>query len=64
MQFVIDVAKKYLPKTAVGYSSPKLTTHLENGLTFIDRYSEEFDVIITDCSDYDLGKNTSLHISD
>ena len=60
---MIDTAKKYLPKSAVGYSSPKLTIHLEDGIKFINRYSEEFDVIITDCSDYDLGRsiNSMLH---
>lgn len=57
---MIDTAKKYLPKSAIGYSSPKLTIHLEDGIKFIDRYSEEFDVIITDCSDYDLGRTMTI----
>lgn len=52
---VIDVSKKHLPSLAAGYSSPKLTTHFEDGATFMDRYNEEFDIIITDCSDYDTG---------
>ena len=55
-QDVIEISKTYLPTTAIGYSSPKLTIHLEDGITFIDRYTEEFDVIITDCTDYDTGK--------
>ena len=57
---VIDVCKQYLPGLAVGYSSPKLTTHFEDGATFMSHYNEEFDVIITDCSDYDTGIYTAI----
>ena len=48
---VIEVSKKFLPSMSVGFSSPKLTVHIEDGIKFMDKYSEKFDVIITDSSD-------------
>ena len=48
---VIEVSKKYLPSVSVGFSSPKLTVHIEDGIKFMEKYSEKFDVIITDSSD-------------
>ena len=36
---------------SVGFSSPKLTIHIKDGIKFMEKYSERFDVIITDSSD-------------
>ena len=36
---------------SVGFSSPKLTVHIDDGIKFMEKYSEKFDVIITDSSD-------------
>ena len=50
-QRVVELSKKFLPTLSSGYSSPKLTLHIEDGVTFMERHCQEFDVIITDSSD-------------
>ena len=47
----MEVSKKYLPRLSVGFSSPKLTVHIEDGVNFLEKHIEKFDVIITDSSD-------------
>eukprot|EP00118_Oscarella_pearsei_P002514 m.10759 g.10759 ORF g.10759 m.10759 type:complete len:294 (+) comp22635_c0_seq2:123-1004(+) len=48
---VIDVSKKFFPAMAVGLESEKLSLHIGDGFEFLKNRAEDFDVIITDCSD-------------
>lgn len=48
---VVEVSKKFLPFMASGFSSPKLTLNIGDGLEFVSKHKNEFDVIITDSSD-------------
>ena len=48
---VAEVSKKFLPEMAVGYASDKVEEHIDNGLTFIKKRQNYYDVIITDSSD-------------
>ena len=50
-QEVIEVSKCYLPKLAVGFSSPKVKVHIQDGTEFMQQCAGQFDVIITDSSD-------------
>ncbi|EPY74453.1 spermidine synthase [Camelus ferus] len=45
---VIQVSKKFLPVTAVGYSSSKLTLYVDDGSEFMKQNWSAFDVVITD----------------
>ncbi|EDV24307.1 uncharacterized protein TRIADDRAFT_57643 [Trichoplax adhaerens] len=56
---VINVSKKYLPSTSVGFQSEKVTVHIGDGLAFMKNHKSEFDVIITDSSD-PIGPASSL----
>ena len=47
----MEVSKEYIPSMAIGFKSPKLTVHVEDGAKFMEKNEEEFDVIITDSSD-------------
>ena len=51
IQRVIEVSKCYLPQTAVGFSSPKVKVHIQDGEEFMQQCAGQFDVIITDSSD-------------
>lgn len=48
---VVEACRKYLPGMAVGFDSPKLTLKIGDGFQHMVDHKEEFDVIITDCSD-------------
>jgi spermidine synthase len=48
---VIEAAKKYLPGTSIGYSDPRVTVHVGDGVKFMDEHEKTFDVIIVDSSD-------------
>lgn len=48
---VVEVCKKYLPKTACRLEDPRLTIHYEDGLKFIRSRQEEYDLIIVDSTD-------------
>ena len=43
---MVEVCKKYLPKTACRLDDPRLTIHYEDGLKFIRSRQEEYDLII------------------
>lgn len=45
------MSKKYLPKMAKGFDSPKLNLVVGDGFKFMREHENEFDVIITDSSD-------------
>ncbi|TGZ83376.1 spermidine synthase [Ascodesmis nigricans] len=48
---VIRVSKEFLPHMSAGFNSPKATVHVGDGFKFLEKYKNEFDVIITDSSD-------------
>ena len=48
---VVEVCKKYLPKTACRLEDPRLTIHYEDGLKYIRSRQEEYDLIIVDSTD-------------
>lgn len=48
---VIDISKKYLPQTAIGFSDPRVTVHLGDGAAFMREKKGQFDIIIVDSSD-------------
>ena len=48
---VIDVSKKYLPDMAIGMDHPKVTLFVGDGLEYLEKNTETYDVIIADLSD-------------
>ena len=50
-EMVIMVSKQHLPGMSVGFASPKLSLHIEDGFKFMQQNLNEYDVIITDSSD-------------
>ena len=60
IQRVIEVSKRYFPQTAVGFSSPKVKVHIQDGAEFMQQCVGQFDVIITDSSD-PIGEDSSIH---
>jgi spermidine synthase len=48
---VIEAAKKYMPKMAVGFQHPKVSVIVGDGFKYLKDHQSEFDVIITDSSD-------------
>uniref|UniRef100_A0A915KXW6 Spermidine synthase n=1 Tax=Romanomermis culicivorax TaxID=13658 RepID=A0A915KXW6_ROMCU len=48
---VVDACKKYLPSMAASFGHPKVTLHIGDGLEFMKKNQNRFDVIITDSSD-------------
>ena len=51
IQRVIEVSKRYFPQTAVGFDSPKVKVHIQDGAEFMQQCAGQFDVIISDISD-------------
>ncbi len=49
---VIDVSKKYFPKMAVGFTDPRVSVHVCDGIKFVQDAAEgTYDVIVVDSSD-------------
>jgi len=48
---VVELSKEFLPEMANGYSDPRATLFIGDGLKFMSERENEFDVIITDSSD-------------
>jgi spermidine synthase len=48
---VVEVCKKYLPKTACRFDDPRLTIHYEDGLKYIRSCEDQYDLIIVDSTD-------------
>ena len=48
---VVEVCKKYLPKTACCLDDPRLTIHYDDGLKFVRSPKERYDLIIVDSTD-------------
>lgn len=50
-ELVVEVCKKYLPKTACRLDDPRLTIYYEDGLKFIRSCKDKYDLIIVDSTD-------------
>ena len=50
-EMVVDVCKKYLPKTACALDDPRLHIHYEDGLKYIRSCENQYDLIIVDSTD-------------
>lgn len=50
-EMVIDVCKKYLPKTACGFNDSRVNIYIQDGLKFVRKAENEYDLIIVDSTD-------------
>lgn len=50
-ELVVEVCKKYLPKTACCFDDPRLNIFYEDGLRFVRFKENEYDLIIVDSTD-------------
>ncbi len=50
-ELVVEVCKKYLPKTACCFDDPRLNVFYEDGLRFVRFKENEYDLIIVDSTD-------------
>ena len=50
-QLVVEVCKKSLPQTACRFDDPRVHIYYEDGLKFIRRFENEYDLIIVDSTD-------------
>ena len=48
---VVEVSREYLPTTACSLDDPRLKIHFEDGLKFVRRRTNEYDLIIVDSTD-------------
>ena len=48
---LVDACRQFLPRTAVGYDDPRVKVHIQDGLRFIRRLSDVYDLIIVDSTD-------------
>lgn len=48
---VVTACKEYLPQTASGLDDPRVTCYYEDGLKYIRRVEDKYDVIIVDSTD-------------
>lgn len=50
-KMVIDVCKEFLPQTACSFDDNRVIVHCQNGLKFVRRCENEYDLIIVDSTD-------------
>lgn len=48
---VVEVCKKYLPKTACGFEDSRVNVYFQDGLKFVRRCENTYDLIIVDSTD-------------
>lgn len=61
---VVEFCRHYLPKHNAGsYDDPRFSLVIDDGVNFVRRTSQQFDVIISDCTD-PSGPGASLFTSD
>ena len=51
---VIDICKRFIPQTSVGFSDPRVSVHIEDGFVFLERMIRNgitYDVVVSDLSD-------------
>ncbi|NLX76064.1 MAG: polyamine aminopropyltransferase [Clostridiaceae bacterium] len=50
-EMVVDVCRKYLPQTACRLDDPRVNIYFEDGLKFVRRKNNEYDLVIVDSTD-------------
>lgn len=50
-ELVIDVCREYLPQTACGFDDERVSIHIQDGMKFIRKCKDEYDLIIVDSTD-------------
>lgn len=50
-KLVVDICREYLPQTACKLDDPRVHIYYEDGLKFVRRKSDEYDLIIVDSTD-------------
>ena len=50
-EVVVDACQKFLPLTASSLDDPRVSVHIEDGLKFVRRCVDEYDLIIVDSTD-------------
>jgi spermidine synthase len=50
-EMVVDVCRKHLPFTSSSLDDPRVSVHFEDGLKFIRRFENAYDLIIVDSTD-------------
>ncbi|MHC1718369.1 MAG: polyamine aminopropyltransferase [Acidaminococcaceae bacterium] len=50
-EMVVDVCKKYLPQTACAFDDERVHSYFQDGLKFIRKHEDEYDLIIVDSTD-------------
>ncbi len=48
---VVEVCKEYLPKTACGFDDERVNMYYQDGLKYVRKLSDEYDIIIVDSTD-------------
>ncbi len=48
---VIDVCRKYLPQTACGFDDDRVNIHIQDGLKFVRKCHDKYDLVIVDSTD-------------
>ncbi|MGI6267945.1 MAG: polyamine aminopropyltransferase [Acutalibacteraceae bacterium] len=48
---VVEVCKEFLPQTACGFDDKRVSVYYQDGLKFVRKYENEYDVIIVDSTD-------------
>lgn len=48
---VIDVCREWLPKIACGFDDPRVHIHIQDGLKYVRKCEDEYDLIIVDSTD-------------
>ena len=50
-EMVVDVCREYFPQTASKLDDPRVNLYFEDGLKFVRRIENEYDLIIVDSTD-------------
>ena len=50
-ELVVEVCRKYLPKTACRLDDPRVSIHYEDGVRFVRSCEDKYDLIIVDSTD-------------
>lgn len=50
-KLVVDVCRKYLPQTSCKFDDPRVRIYYEDGIEFVSRKNNEYDLIIVDSTD-------------
>lgn len=50
-ELVVEACRKYLPQTACGFEDARVNTYYEDGLKYVRKYENEYDLILVDSTD-------------